>query len=120
MLAGRLTSDPRVALDTLAREELGLDPASLGSPWGAAISSFVMFALGAIVPVLAFVFGGGATAVAVSAALSALALLGVGAALSLFTGRSPLLSAVRMLAIGAAAAAVTFVVGRLIGVGVAG
>lgn len=120
MLAERLTRDPRVALDTLAREELGLDPSSLGSPWAAALSSFVMFALGAIVPLLAFLFGGGATAVVVSATLSALALVLVGAALSLFTGRSPLLSAGRMVVIGATAAGVTFLVGRLIGVGVAG
>jgi VIT1/CCC1 family predicted Fe2+/Mn2+ transporter len=120
MLAARLTRDPKVALDTLAREELGLDPSELGSPWKAAISSFVMFAVGAVVPVVPYLFGGGTVAMAVSALLSALALLVVGGALSLFTGRSPAVSAVRMLGIGAAAAAVTFIVGRLIGVSVEG
>ena len=104
----------------MVREELGLDPNELGSPWGAAVSSFVMFALGALVPVLPFLLGGGNRAVVVSALLSALALLGVGAGLALFTGRSTVFSALRMLGIGAAAAAVTFLVGRLIGVNVAG
>ena len=120
VLAARLSRDPQVALDTMVREELGLDPNELGSPWGAAVSSFVMFALGALVPVLPFLLGGGNRAVVVSALLSALALLGVGAGLALFTGRSTVFSALRMLGIGAAAAAVTFLVGRLIGVNVAG
>lgn len=119
-LARRLVRDPRVALDTLAREELGLDPSELGSPWKAALSSFVMFALGAMVPVLPFLFGGGTAALAGSAVLSALALLVVGAALSLFTGRGMLRSGLRMLSIGAAAAIITFLVGRLIGVSVVG
>ena len=119
-LAARLSRDPQVALDTMAREELGLDPNELGSPWGAAASSFIMFALGALVPVLPFLFGGGAATVILSAVLSALALLTVGAALSLFTGRSAPASALRMLCIGAAAAGVTFLVGRLIGVKVEG
>ena len=117
-LAQRLSRDPEVALDTLTREELGLDPAALGSPWGAALSSFVMFALGALLPVLPFLFGGGGAAISISALLSAFALLGVGSALSLLTGRSPLVSALRMLLIGGAAASVTFLVGRLIGVSV--
>jgi VIT1/CCC1 family predicted Fe2+/Mn2+ transporter len=116
----RLTRDRQVALDTLAREELGLDPSELGSPWKAALSSFVMFAAGAIVPVLPFLFGGGTAAVVVSAILSALALLLVGGALALFTGRNPAMSALRMLVIGVAASAVTFIVGRLIGVSVQG
>lgn len=119
-LAVRLTSDKQVALDTLVREELGLDPSDLGSPWKAAISSFVMFALGAIVPVLPYLFGGGTVAVIVSALLSALALVLVGGALALFTGRSPLVSALRMVMIGAAASAITFLVGRVIGVSVEG
>lgn len=117
-LAASIISNPQTALDTLAREELGLDPASLGSPWGAALSSFIMFSLGAIVPVLAFLFSGGVTAIVISALLGALALFSVGAALSLFTGRAPLRSGLRMLAIGLGASAITFLVGRVIGVSV--
>ncbi len=119
-LATRLTRDPRVALDTLAREELGLDPNTLGSPWAAALSSFIMFAVGAILPVLPFLVGGGTGALVMSALLSALGLIVVGAALTLFTGRNPLFSAARMLAIGALAATVTYFVGKLIGVSIAG
>lgn len=117
-MADRLMSSPESALDTMVREELGLDPGELGSPWGAAIGSFVAFALGALVPVVPFFFGAKASFpfVAASAALSAVAVFGVGAALSLFTGRNAVLSGLRQLAIAAAAAALTFGVGRLIGV----
>jgi VIT1/CCC1 family predicted Fe2+/Mn2+ transporter len=115
--AMRLMENPDVALETLVREELGLDPASLGSPWGAAIGSFVAFAVGALVPVLPFLFAdASAPYVIASAALSIIALFLVGASLSLFTGRSPLFSGVRQVAIGAAAAAATFGIGRLVGV----
>ncbi len=120
ILAARLIRDPQVALDTLAREELGLNPEELGSPWAAAISSLVMFALGALVPVLPFLFGGGTVALLISAVLGALALFGVGAALTLFTARNPLYSGLRMLVIGSAAAAITYSVGSLIGVSVGG
>jgi VIT1/CCC1 family predicted Fe2+/Mn2+ transporter len=120
-LASRLMEDPEAALDTLSREELGLDPSELGSPWGAALSSFVMFAGGAIVPVLPYLFGGsGGPAFAISAVLSAVALFTVGAALSIFTGRNALLSGGRMLVIGAAASAVTYAVGSLLGVSTGG
>ncbi|MHB1417190.1 MAG: VIT1/CCC1 transporter family protein [Chloroflexota bacterium] len=119
-LARTLLSDQSVALDTLAREELGLDPDELGSPWAAAGSSFVAFAIGAILPVVPFLFLVGGQAIVVSGVLSAVALFAVGAALSIFTGRSPLFSGGRMLLIGAAAALVTYVVGNLIGVSVAG
>lgn len=114
--AARLMENPEVALDTLVREELGLDPSELGSPWGASIGSFVAFALGAMVPVVPFFFGSAATGVvALSAALSGLALFGVGAGVSLFTGRSTLYSGGRQVALGAAAAAVTYGIGSLIG-----
>ena len=119
-LAQRLTEDREVALDTLAREELGLDPNELGSPWGAALSSFAAFAIGAALPVLPFFFLAGLSAVLASAALSAVALFVFGASLSLFTGRAPLYSGARMLLIGGAAAAITYLVGSLIGVSVAG
>jgi len=116
--AARLMENPEVALDTLVREELGLDPASLGSPWGASIGSFLAFAGGAFVPVIPFLFGAnaGAPFVVASAALSAVALFAVGASLSLFTGRGLLVSGLRQLALGAAAGALTFGIGRIVGV----
>ncbi len=117
-LAHHLMQDPEVALDTKAREELGLDPAQLGSPWGAAISSCISFAVGAFVPLLPFLLTSGTLAFAVAVALSAVALFTVGAAVSLFTGRSAVFSGARQIAIGVLAAAVTFGVGHLIGVAV--
>jgi vacuolar iron transporter family protein len=114
-LADEIMKDPALALDTHAREELGLDPdEGLGSPEAAAGASFVMFSVGAFVPLVPFLIGSGAEAVAVSAALSAGALFGVGAAMSYLTGRSPLLSGIRMLLIGAAAAAITYLAGKLL------
>jgi VIT1/CCC1 family predicted Fe2+/Mn2+ transporter len=120
LMAGRLIADPTVALDTMAREELGLDPGSLGSPWGAAFSSLTAFSAGAVLPVLPYLFTEGVLAFVLSAVLSAAGLVAVGATITLFTGRSPLVGALRMLVIGAGAAAVTYLVGRLIGVSVAG
>jgi VIT1/CCC1 family predicted Fe2+/Mn2+ transporter len=120
-IATELMKDPEVALETHAREELGIDiEEGLGSPWAAAGSSFVMFSIGALVPLLPFLFtsGGSAvavSAVAVSAALSAVTLFGVGGAMTVLTGRRVLVSGTRMLAIGAVAAAITFGVGKLVG-----
>jgi VIT1/CCC1 family predicted Fe2+/Mn2+ transporter len=120
-LARRVTevimADPKVALDTHAREELGLDPDELGSPWGAAISSFVMFSLGAGVPLLPFAIGSGTAAVLAAIAASGTVLFAVGAAMSLLTGRPPWLSGGRMLVIGGALAAITYGVGTLLHVG---
>jgi VIT1/CCC1 family predicted Fe2+/Mn2+ transporter len=104
-----------VALDTLAREELGLDPTTLGSPWVAAGSSFAAFALGAVLPVIPFLFGSGTAATVVAAVLSMLALFGVGAATSIFTGRHAGRSGLRMATIGGVVAAVTFGIGTLVG-----
>ena len=104
----------------LVREELGLDPDELGSPWGAAIGSFLAFAVGAAVPVIPFLIGGGTTVVAASLALSLVALFVVGAGVSLLTGRGVLFSGVRQLGIGLGAALVTYVIGSVIGVSVAG
>lgn len=115
-LARRTISDPEKALDTLAREELGLNPEELGSPWGAAFSSFASFALGALVPLLPFLLLWGDGALTASMALTGTALFGVGALISLFTGRNAVRDGLRMLGIGAAAGAVTFLVGRLLGV----
>ena len=119
-LADRMSTeimrDPKVALDTHAREELGIDPdEGLGSPWGAAISSFSMFALGALVPLIPFFFAQGQTAVIASALFAALAIATVGALTSLLTGRSALYSAARMLGLGVAATLVTYSIGRAIG-----
>jgi vacuolar iron transporter family protein len=115
-IAATIMSDPEVALDTMAREELGLDPDDLGSPWGAAIASFLAFSLGAIIPLIPFLITTGRAAVVASAILAALALGLVGASLSIFTGRRPLTSALRMVAIGGGAALVTFLIGSLVGV----
>ena len=117
-MAARLMENPEVALETLVREELGLDPSELGSPWSASIGSFFAFAVGALVPVVPFFFGTDASApfVVASGALSAIALFAVGASLSLFTGRGMLFSGGRQLALGAAAGALTFGIGTIIGV----
>ena len=115
-LADRIIADPDGALDTLAREELGLNPAELDSPCGAAWFSFLSFAAGALVPLLPFFFASGTRALALSAGLAAVSLFGVGAALSLFTGRHALLGGLRMLAIGCAAGGATFLIGKALGV----
>ena len=119
-IAHRLFQDPETALDTLVREELGLDPDELGSPWGAAFGSFAAFAVGAVIPVIPYLIGGGAVAFYVALGLSLAALFGVGAGVSLLTGRSTLYSGFRQVGIGAAAAAVTYAVGSIIGVTVGG
>ncbi len=113
--------DPDVALDTHAREELGIDPdEGLGSPLGAAASSLITFSLGALVPLLPFLFVGGTAGAVAAACLTGVALLGVGAFTSRLTGRSPILSALRMFAIGMGAALVTYGVGKLLDVSVIG
>jgi len=108
--------DPAHALDTLAREELGLNPDDLGSPITAAVASFAAFALGAVLPLAPFAFtvtlGGRLSATAV---LAAAGLFGIGAVTSLFTGRSALWSGARMLMIGAVAGAGTYLIGRAFG-----
>jgi VIT1/CCC1 family predicted Fe2+/Mn2+ transporter len=116
-LADRLLGDKNTALDTLSREELGIDPEELGgSPWQAAGASFLLFACGAIFPVAPFLFLSGTRAMLAALGLAGLALAGIGAATTLFTGRGVVFSASRQLAIGYAAAAVTYGVGHLVGV----
>ena len=119
-LAQRIIQNPKTAIDTLAREELGLDPTGLGSPWTAAMSSFFAFVIGAFVPVAPYLLTAGAKAWVASASLSFCALFAVGAVLSIFTARGPLLSGARMLAIGLLVSAITYSVGWLFGVSVAG
>jgi VIT1/CCC1 family predicted Fe2+/Mn2+ transporter len=118
-IAARMFADPQHALDTLVREELGLDPDQLGSPWGAAGGSFVAFGIGAIVPVIPYVLTTGGVAFFASIGLSLAALFAVGAGVSLLTGRSLLFSGARQVLIGSAAAIVTYVVGLAIGVSIA-
>ena len=111
-----LVKHEATALDALAREELGLNPDDLGSPWGAALSSFIAFAIGAIVPLAPFLFGLTlGRAVSIAAAVAALALFGVGATLSLFTGRSALRGGLRMVLIGGGAGIATWLIGSALG-----
>ena len=117
-IAARMFADPEHALDTLVREELGLDPDELGSPWGAATGSFVAFGVGALVPVIPYLLTSGSTAFLAAIGLSIGALFAVGAGVSLLTGRGLLFSGARQVLIGAAAAVVTYVVGHAIGVAV--
>ncbi len=120
-LAERLMSNKAIALDTLSREELGIDPRELGgSAWQAGATSFLLFALGAIFPVAPFFFASGVAAIAASLALSGLALFAIGAGTTLFTGRAVLYSGFRQLLIGFAAAVITFAIGRAIGVAISG
>jgi VIT1/CCC1 family predicted Fe2+/Mn2+ transporter len=120
-LSEQLIADPKHALDVLAREELGIDPLELGgSPLIAAATSFILFALGALVPVLPFLGLSGNTAVGVSVAASGLALALIGASITIFTGKPAWSSALRQLVLGFGAAGVTYAVGKLLGVAVAG
>ena len=120
LVAGHVISDPEVALDTIARESLGINPNQLGSPWGATISSFTAFVIGSLVPILPYLLGVEDRAALVSAVLSALALVCVGGLLSWTSSRSPVWGALRMLFVGGLAASVTFGVGSLIGVSLGG
>jgi VIT1/CCC1 family predicted Fe2+/Mn2+ transporter len=115
-LATEMMRDPDVALDTHAREELGITPASLGSPIQAALSSFASFALGALAPLIPWFFLTGTAAVLASVIVGAVAALAVGGALARFTGRAVVHSALRQLAISAVAAAVTYSIGRAVGI----
>jgi vacuolar iron transporter family protein len=110
--------DPKLALETHAREELGLDPKEgLGSPWGAAISSFVMFAIGAFVPLIPFLIGSGRAAQVAAAVAGGATLFTVGALTAIITGKGPGRAGLRMLVIGFGAAAITYGVGKTLHVG---
>ncbi len=116
-VATTILKDQDAALETMAREELGLDPDELGSPWSAAVSSLIAFALGAVVVVLPYLFGSGTAALVAAIALAAGALFTVGAVLGLLNGRSPLRSGARQFLVGAGAAAAVFAIGRALGSG---
>lgn len=115
-LANLVISNPEKALDTLAREELGLNPKELGSPIGAALSSFFAFGIGALIPLMPFLFGMHHSNLSVSIALTAISLFAIGSTLSLFTSASAWRSGLRMLLIGGVAGAFTYFIGHLIGV----
>lgn len=117
-MTASIVAHPGYALDTLAREELGLDPGELGSPWGAALSSFASFGVGAFLPLAPFLIMSGRAALLSAIVATAVALFGVGASISLFTGRNAARGGLRMLLIGAAAATATFCIGRLLGVSI--
>lgn len=115
-LAQLMISNPETGLNTLAREELGLDPESLVSPIGAMLFSFIAFSIGAVLPLLPFMFGHASGNIFISMAITAVTLFSIGAILSLFTDRSPWISGFRMLTVGVIAGAVTFGIGKLFGV----
>ena len=117
-LAGTIMADREVALDTLAREELGLDPDQLGSPWVAAVSSLLAFAAGAFVVVVPFLAGSGTAALATAIGLALAGMFAVGATIGALNGRSAVRMGLRQMIVGALAAAVTYGVGHLIGANV--
>ena len=117
-MAEEVMRDPEVALEAHAREELGIDPSSLGSPVGAAASSFASFAVGAVGPLVPWFLTSGSAAVLASMVVGVVMAIVVGASLAWFTGRSAIRSATRQVAIAAVAAGATYAVGSLVGVGV--
>jgi VIT1/CCC1 family predicted Fe2+/Mn2+ transporter len=120
-MAAHLMSDKANILDTLSREELGIDPKELGgSPWEAAITSFFLFSAGAIIPLIPYIFLHGPIAIITSLTLGALALFLTGAAITLLTGKSVWISGFRQVLIGLVAAALVFGVGKWIGVSTGG
>ena len=115
-VAERIISNPEVALATLAREELGLDPSQLGYPWMAAISSFLAFGLGAVIPLLPNLFTEGMLALMLTISASGVATVGIGILLGIITGKNPLWGGGRMLLAGTIAAGVTYGIGSAIGI----
>ena len=120
-MAEKIMSDPTHAHEVLIKEELGINPEDLkSSAWEAAITSFILFAIGAIIPLAPFFWGGGSTAIIISVVSSTLGLFLIGAAITLFTGKSVWYSGMRQVVFGLMAAAITFGIGRLIGVSIVG
>lgn len=120
-LANKVFENKETALETLITEELGIDKEELGgSAWEAAFVSFFLFAIGAIIPVIPYFFTEGYTALYISIAGSILGLFVIGASITLFTGRSVFFSGFRQVSFGLAAAAITYTIGTLIGVSIAG
>jgi len=117
-VAARIMSNPETALQTLAKEELGLDPDDLGSAWKAALSSFIAFAIGAVVVVIPYSFLSGTTALITAITMAVLALIVVGGIVGRLSGRGVVFSAGRQLLWGVGAAGVTYLVGSLVGINV--
>lgn len=118
VIASALMADPTRALDTMVREELGLNLQNLGSPWLAAISSLLAFALGALVPIIPILFSSGNISIVLSAIFSSSALFIVGGIVSVASGKNIFLGAVRMLLAGTLAAAFTYGAGYLLGISI--
>lgn len=114
-LAGAVMADPEVALEVHAREELGVDPDSVGDPVGAALSSFGAFTVGAILPLLPWFFASGRGAIVASVLIGLIAAIAVGVTLAHFTERSKPRTALRQALIAAVACAVTWLIGSLVG-----
>ncbi|MEM7192120.1 MAG: VIT1/CCC1 transporter family protein, partial [Pseudomonadota bacterium] len=117
-MAKHLIADPEKALDALTREELGLNPDELGSPVGAAISSFLTFSVGASVPLVPFLLGHDKDGIVIAAILAGIALFAVGSVLSLFSGKNAIFGGARMVVVGSFAAAATYGIGTLLGASV--
>ena len=117
-IASTIMSNPDIALATMAKEELGLNPEDLGSPWKASISSLLAFALGAAVPVIPVVFSTGSTSIVISAIFSSIALFIVGGLVSIASGKNLIFGAARMLLAGGLAATFTYGVGYLLGISI--
>jgi VIT1/CCC1 family predicted Fe2+/Mn2+ transporter len=116
-LAELMIKNPKTALDTLAREELGLNPDELGSPMGAMLSSFFSFTVGAFIPLIPFLFHHSGSSLRMSIGLSGVSLFCIGAILSLFTNKNAIKGGLRMLFIGIAAGSITYFIGHWIGIG---
>jgi vacuolar iron transporter family protein len=120
-LANHILSDRSSALETLSREELGIDPRELGGSAGvAAVTSFALFGVGAMIPLFPFFFLHGQPAIGLSVAAGTVGLFVIGGGITLFTGRSILRTGMRQVVFGLLAAAITFGLGRLIGISLAG
>jgi VIT1/CCC1 family predicted Fe2+/Mn2+ transporter len=119
-LAETVMSDPEVALETHAREELGVDPSQLGSPIGAATSSFAAFSVGALVPLVPWFVGSGTGATVASLVAAVVAAVAVGGAIGRFTGRSLVRTVTRQVAFTVVPAVLTYAVGSAVGVGAVG
>lgn len=118
-IAEAIMEDPATALEVHAREEMGVDPDELGSPVGAAVASFVAFSIGAFVPLLPWFFAADTAAVLSSIVLAVVAAVTIGWLLARFTDRSPIRSITRQVGVASVAAAVTYLVGTVIGAGIA-
>jgi len=114
-MAAEMMRTPELALETHAREELGVSPHNLGNPYAASSASAASFAVGALVPLVPWFFTSGGSALALSLILGAVAAVVIGLALARFSGRSPLRLVVRQLIVTIAAAGVTFLVGKAVG-----